>query len=84
MLPILISAPPRLREIIAGDRRSVNDTPEVRLEKLPLIFDRDFEKLAVDRDAGIIDPRIECAEMVPRVLRDLPQIALIARRRQRT
>jgi hypothetical protein len=47
-------------------KRAVYDTPKVRLEQLPLIVERHVGKPAVDRHAGVIDPRVEAAEALHR------------------
>src|SRR3954447_1404694 len=46
-----------------GGTATVHDAPEVRVKEALLIFERHFGQLAVYRNAGIVHPRIEPAEL---------------------
>src|ERR1043165_5360022 len=61
-------------EMAPGLQRAVDRAPEIRLDKPAHIVDRDLEELAVDRDGGVVYPRIKAAEAVFGRARDLPHV----------
>src|SRR5215207_10798210 len=50
--------------MLGRDERSVDHAPIVDLELPALILERDLGHLAVERDGGVVHPRVEAAEAV--------------------
>ncbi len=69
-LPMLMMVPPRFREMMHGCPASVDHAPEIRLEQPPLVVHRHVREPAVDRNAGVVDPRVEGAELSHRDVGD--------------
>src|SRR5215213_4589272 len=63
--------------MLCGDARAVNQSPVVRLEKLAVVFHRNVQHAPVNRDASVIDPRIEAAEMLNGSVRNPPDILFL-------
>ena len=74
ILPMLMIVPPRCAQVTDRGAAAVHDTPEIGLEQTLLVFERNFRQLAVDRHAGIVDPRVEPAERAHRGVGDAVQL----------
>ena len=63
---MLMMVPPVAAQVTDRGAAAVHDTPEIGLEQTLLVFERNLRQLAVDRDAGIVDPRVQPAERAHR------------------
>jgi hypothetical protein len=48
----------------------VDDAPEVHVEQPPFVCEGRLRQLSIHPDTGIVDPRIEAAELLDREVRD--------------
>src|SRR3954468_15605114 len=60
------------------DQRTVDDAPEIRLEKPTAVFVVDFVEPPIDGDTCIVRPRIDTAEALDRRLCDAFELRTIA------
>src|SRR5437868_5040998 len=53
-----------------GGQRAIHDAPKVDVKEPPMVLVTDLVELTEDRNAGVVDPGIEAAEVVDSRLRD--------------
>ena len=51
-----------MTQMLNGHLRAIHEAPEVGLEQLPLVFERDVFNPAVDGDTRVVDPGVKTAE----------------------
>ena len=62
ILPTFDDGPAFGFQVLGGFHRAINQAPEVSFEQLAHVLDRYLFQLAMDRSAGVVNPRIVAAE----------------------